>query len=167
MKYSFTKPLPKSIVSRSTKIWICLFLLSIIIIYTYGIYLNSKIDTLNAARQTIESNIDSKNKDISRLKYELSLNSINESYNKGLKSAVLKLFALIPDQVTITYMSLEEKSLVLKGTTPTQQVYSFYLGTPLKTIFDKSNVDFIPLTNGWFNFTSISTLGDDSSKARK
>lgn len=167
MRYSFTTPLQKSIISRSTKIWICLLLLSVVMIYAYGKYINDKTNTLNLAMQVIESNIDKQNKNIDRLKYEMNFNDVNINYNKGFESALLKVFALIPDQVTITYLSLEEKRLVLKGTTPTQQVYSFYLGTSLKTIFDKSNVDFIPLTNGWFNFTSISTLDDDTNKAVK
>lgn len=167
MRYSFTTPLQKSIISRSTKIWICLLLLSVVMIYAYGKYINDKTNTLNLAMQVIESNIDKQNKNIDRLKYEMNFNDVNINYNKGFESALLKVFALIPDQVTITYLSLEEKRLVLKGTTPTQQVYSFYLGTSLKTIFDKSNVDFIPLTNGWFNFTSISTLDDDTNKAIK
>lgn len=167
MRYSFTTPLQKSIISRSTKIWICLLLLSVVMIYAYGKYINDKTNALNLAMQVIESNIDKQNKNIDRLKYEMNFNDVNINYNKGFESALLKVFALIPDQVTITYLSLEEKRLVLKGTTPTQQVYSFYLGTSLKTIFDKSNVDFIPLTNGWFNFTSISTLDDDTNKAIK
>lgn len=172
MRYSFTPALPKSIISHLTKIWIFYILLSVAVIYVYGIYLNIQVKILDTTRQTTESNIDSQdsdidntNKNIARLQYELDLNKTNQNYNEELRNAILKLFALIPDQITITNMQLEEKRLVLKGITPTQQIYSFYLGTPLKSIFSKSNVDYFPLSNGWFNFTSISTI-EDSIEAK-
>ncbi|RDU65507.1 hypothetical protein [Helicobacter sp. MIT 14-3879] len=165
MKYSFTSPLPKSIISHLTKIWIFYILLSVVIIYMYGIYLHIQIDALTTTQQHSEADINAQdsyidmlNSNIERLRYEINLDSTNNKYNNELKNALLKLFTLIPDQITITYISLEEKKLVIKGITPTRETYSFLLQAPLKSVFTTSRVDFFPLQNGWYNFTSISTL---------
>ena len=115
--------------------------------------------------QITEDNMDAQdekisiiNKNTEQLQYEINLEQINKNYNYELQNALSKLFDLIPDQITITQISLEEDKLILKGITPTREIYSFLLQAPLKSIFTTSRVDFFPLPNGWFNFTSISTL---------
>ncbi len=165
MKYSFTNSLPKSIISNITKIWIFCTILSVAIIYLFGIYLNAQKNTLQITTQSTKINIDSIYKkaskikaDIDRLDYEITLDTINKNYSNELQNALIKLFALIPDQITITYIELEEKRLVLKGITPSREIYSFLLQSPLKSVFTTSRVDFFPLPNGWYNFTSISIL---------
>ncbi|RAX54955.1 hypothetical protein CCY99_02090 [Helicobacter sp. 16-1353] len=168
MRYSFTSPLPKSIISRLTKIWIFYIILSVMIVYLSGLYLNIERNTLRSNMEIAESNINTQDEqiakiqaDINRLQYELNLDNTNKFYNSELKSALLKLFELIPNQITITQISLEEKRLVLKGITPSREIYSFLLQAPLKSIFTTSRVDFFPLPNGWYNFTSISVLKEE------
>ena len=165
LRYSFTAPQPKHIVSKLTKIWIFYILLSVVIIYFAGIYLKIEVDMLNNNTQVIENNLniqDKKialiNKNIERLKYEANPHNINKNYNSEVQKSLLNLFALIPDQITITHIKLEEDKLTLKGITPTRELYSFLLQAPLRSIFTTSRVDFFPLPNGWFNFTSISVL---------
>ena len=51
---------------------------------------------------------------------------------------------------------MEDKKLTIKGITPSRELYSFLMQAPLRSIFNTSKVDFFPLQNGWFNFTSIS-----------
>lgn len=167
MKYSFTQPFPKSIISYLTKIWLFYIILSVGMIYLNGIYLNIKADTFKATKNMLDTQIDTQDENINtvnihtnRLNYELKLDNLNKYYNNELKDAIIKLFSLIPDQITITYIELEEKKLVLKGITPSRETYSFLLQAPLKSIFNTSKVDYFPLPNGWYNFTSISTLDE-------
>lgn len=165
VRYSFTAPRPKSIVSKLSKIWIFYTILSVAIIYIGGIYLKIETNIFQSDTQITEDNMDAQdekisiiNKNTEQLQYEINLEQINKNYNYELQNALSKLFDLIPDQITITQISLEEDKLILKGITPTREIYSFLLQAPLKSIFTTSRVDFFPLPNGWFNFTSISTL---------
>lgn len=165
VRYSFTAPRPKSIVSKLSKIWIFYTILSVAIIYIGGIYLRIETNIFQSDTQITENNMDAQdekisiiNKNTEQLQYEINLEQINKNYNYELQNALSKLFDLIPDQITITQISLEEDKLILKGITPTREIYSFLLQAPLKSIFTTSRVDFFPLPNGWFNFTSISTL---------
>lgn len=165
VRYSFTAPRPKSIVSKLSKIWIFYTILSVAIIYIGGIYLRIETNIFQSDTQITEDNMDAQdekisiiNKNTKQLQYEINLEQINKNYNYELQNALSKLFDLIPDQITITQISLEEDKLILKGITPTREIYSFLLQAPLKSIFTTSRVDFFPLPNGWFNFTSISTL---------
>ena len=169
VRYSFTTPQPKYIVSKLTKIWIFYMIVSVIIVYFGGIYLKIEVNMLNNNAQIVENNMniqDKKialiNKNIERLKYEANLDNINKNYNNEVQQSLLNLFALIPDQITITQIKLEEEKLTLKGITPTRELYSFLLQAPLRSIFTTSRVDFFPLPNGWFNFTSISVLNKEA-----
>ena len=124
---------------------------------------------LNNNAQIVENNMKKKkkkialiNKNIERLKYEANLDNINKNYNNEVQQSLLNLFTLIPDQITITQIKLEEEKLTLKGITPTRELYSFLLQAPLRSIFTTSRVDFFPLPNGWFNFTSISVLNKEA-----
>lgn len=169
VRYSFTTPQPKYIVSKLTKIWIFYVIVSVIIVYFGGIYLKIEVNMLNNNVQIVENNMniqDKKialiNKNIERLKYEANLDNINKNYNNEVQQSLLNLFALIPDQITITQIKLEEEKLTLKGITPTRELYSFLLQAPLRSIFTTSRVDFFPLPNGWFNFTSISVLNKEA-----
>lgn len=168
VRYSFTTPQPKYIISKLTKIWIFYMIVSVIIVYFGGIYLKIEVNMLDNNIQIVENNMniqDKKialiNKNIERLKYEVNLDNINKNYNNEVQQSLLNLFALIPDQITITHIKLEEEKLTLKGITPTRELYSFLLQAPLRSIFTTSRVDFFPLPNGWFNFTSISVLNKE------
>lgn len=165
MRYSFTQPLPKSIISRLTKVWVFYIALSVGIVYLYGIYLNLQKYALRSNMNLTEMSIDSSDSEtaqvtrhIERLKYEANLYNLNKTYTDELRIALTKLFDLIPDQITITQITLEENRLVLKGITPSREIYSFLLASPLKSVFTTSSVNYFPLPNGWYNFTSISTL---------
>ncbi len=168
MKYSFTAPQPKSIISHLTKIWLFYLVLSLFIIYCYGIYLQYRISAFIATAQTSnieidtqDAGLDNMNAAMDRLRYQIALDSQNKAYNNDLTIAVTKLFDIIPDQITINYLQLEPDKLTLKGITPTRENYKFLLEAPLKSTFTKSRADFFALPNGWYNFTSISTVGDE------
>lgn len=167
MKYSFSSPQPKSIISNISKIWVFYIALSVAIIYINGIYLNIKIAAFNANKNELETqisvgekNIDVENLNSARLEYEINLDSLNKLYSDEVKIAISKILDIIPDQITISHLILEEKKLILKGITPSRETYAFLLQAPLKSIFTTSRVDYFQLENGWYNFTSINILED-------
>lgn len=168
MKYSFTKPLKKTIISKLTKIWLFYITLSAIMIYALGSYLTLQRYNLEANLKNTESNINERDdnskiitNNIKRLEYEISLDKTNTNYNIALKDALSNILNLIPDDITITQLVLEEKKLILKGTTPTREIFAFKLQAPLKAVFTTSNVNYFQLPNGWYNFTSISELKEE------
>lgn len=167
MKYSFTPPLQKSIISHLTKIWIFYILLSLGLIYGYGVYLQFQITAIKAHTQQSggditehDAFINATNKNVYNLQYEINLDSTNQSYNNDVNLATAKLFDIIPDQITINHIMLEESKLIIKGITPTREAYAFLMDAPLRATFSKSRADFFALPNGWFNFTSISTVDE-------
>ncbi len=167
MKYSFTPPLQKSIISHLTKIWIFYILLSLGIIYGYGVYLQLQMTTIKAHATQSGGNItqhdafiNATSENVRLLQYEIDLDSTNRTYNNDVNLALTKLFDIIPDQITVNYILLEETKLTIKGITPTREVYAFLMEAPLKATFTQTRADFFALPNGWFNFTSISTVSE-------
>lgn len=75
-----------------------------------------------------------------------------------LKESVENLFDLIPEQITLNKIQMEQYQLTLYGTTPSKQIYTFLLEVPLRSIFHQSRADFYMLPNGWYNFVSVSKL---------
>ena len=80
------------------------------------------------------------------------------SQNNMLKDSVENLFDLIPEQITLNKIQMEQYQLTLYGTTPSKQIYTFLLEVPLRSIFNQRRADFYMLPNGWYNFVSISKL---------
>ena len=163
MRYSFTEALPKSIISKLAKIWIFYLVISVIIIYGAGVYLTMQKNVVIINTRSIENAIENREKQIEnirsnydRLNEEIDLNKLNTEYNNKVRNALSNLFEFIPDQITITQIIMEDKKLTIKGITPSRELYSFLMQAPLRSIFNTSKVDFFPLQNGWFNFTSIS-----------
>ena len=93
MKYSFTQPLQKSIISHLTKIWFFYIFLSLGIIYVYGVYLELQITTIKAHTQSSggditehDAFINGINENVSLLQYEINLDALNKNYNRHLKN---------------------------------------------------------------------------------
>lgn len=78
--------------------------------------------------------------------------------NLMLKESIENLFDLIPEQITLNKIQMEQYQLILYGTTPSKQIYTFLLEVPLRSIFHQSRADFYMLPNGWYNFVSVSKL---------
>ena len=55
--------------------------------------------------------------------------------NSILKESIENLFDLIPEQITLNKIQMEQYQLTLYGTTPSKQIYAFLLEVPLRSIF--------------------------------
>jgi hypothetical protein len=163
--YSFTKPRKKEAFSYETKLLFALFHTTLMILLIIEFVLNYKIWTYQ-----------DKTKDYKTKNYDLKLNikknknkifQINEqkilyddlmTNNLFLKDSIKNLFDLVPDKITLESARMSEKKLILKGITPTKEVYKYLLLAPLESIFHHTYTSYYQQENGWFMFESTSTL---------
>lgn len=165
MRYSFTPPLPKSSISKLTKIWIFYFILTSTIFYFAGIQLELQRNNLNIELQIIESNIKDSQEEqakialtIERLEFEKNILKEDIKHNEDLILTINHLLDLIPPQITLSSIELSEHKLTIKGVTPTREAATLLLTAPLRSYFNTSEANFLERPDGWFNFTSISVL---------
>lgn len=163
MTYSFIRPKPKSIFKRYTKIWFFYTVLAVVCIYAFAQALEKQsIEKINEKAQIEETIQHTKLKAIvvkdyiERLDYEVNLGEKIQIQNKMLKDGLSNLLNLIPDQITTKSIELDYNMLVMKGLTPSKEVYKFLLEAPLRAVFTQTKVEFYPLMIGWFNFVSVS-----------
>lgn len=163
MIYSFIRPKPKSIFKRYTKIWFVYSILAVACISGFAKILENQIISRVNEQARIEENIQHTKlkaivlKDyIERLDYEIKLGGEIQAQNQMLKDGLVNLIGLIPDQITTKSIALDYNMLVMKGVTPTKEVYKFLLEAPLRAVFTQTKVEFYPLMSGWFNFVSVS-----------
>lgn len=163
MKFSFLTPKPKYIFAKITKIWIMYIIFSMIIIFgflivlKYQTYLSQKKEHDYQLKQIYyQQEISKLESYYSRIVYESNLAKARQTSNFMVRDAVINLFNIIPDQITTTYIEVGSNSLIIKGVTPSKEVFKFLLQDPLKAIFGKSAVSFFALSDGWYRFVSIS-----------
>lgn len=165
MNYSFTQPGRKTLLKKVSRIWwgyifLTLFIfagfVAILKIQGYFMQQNAQISItkqkilLDEIKQHQEALIVEQEK-VNFKEYITYQNSI-------LKESIENLFDLIPEQITLNKIQMEQYQLTLYGTTPSKQIYTFLLEVPLRSIFHQSRADFYMLPNGWYNFVSVSKL---------
>lgn len=173
MTYSFIRPRRKPVFSLFDKIWFGLFLFGIVFILSiYFMYL-TKIEFIN-------SSIENKKQEVlliqeaitnANVSYEIMLtqsqlaNAFN-AQNTAIKDSLKNLFDMIIKTGSITLESMEqdENSLTLIGITPTKEMFSLLLETPLKSIFDESSTSYYRLNNDWYRFVSINKNNSSERK---
>lgn len=168
MRYSFITPQEKKIFEDNTKIWMGLFALSIVMLLVFNLFLSYKqsdMELLREENKLIEKDVAQQIATNSEL-----LQTLNKDKNFGeqiltdndvLKESLKNLFELIPDQITVNEARMESDTLVIKGITPSKDVYEFLLAVPLKSIFSSSKATFYRLPNGWYNFVSINKVDEE------
>ncbi|MFG5110793.1 hypothetical protein O8I48_08125, partial [Campylobacter lari] len=55
-----------------------------------------------------------------RAEFELDIIKSDDIDNSVVKDGIINLLNLIPDQITISYMQINNKSLIIKGVTPSK-----------------------------------------------
>lgn len=172
--YSFTPPIKKTLLKKVSRIWWGYIFLTLFICFGFVFMLKIQAHFMN--KHTKEA-IDSQQRVLREIKdvQSLFLQEEEKVYfgdfiakqNVLLKDSIENLFDLIPEQITLNKIQMEQYQLVLYGTTPSKQIYTFLLEVPLRSIFTQSRADFYTLPNGWFNFVSVSKLSADNIQTSK
>lgn len=165
--YSFIRPQKKHIISKLSKIWIFYVSASVAIIAVYmGVVEAEKLYMTIQTEENLQRKQNYQNQ-IARVQAELSTAQDQSAFanqiqaqNARITKTILSLFDLTPDQITLHSIEMHKDRLILKGVTPSKEIYNFLLEAPLRSIFNESRVDFFPLSNGWFNFVSVSRTLD-------
>ena len=169
--YSFIKPQKKPIFSLFSKIWM-LFISTIVLLFAaVNLFIELKSGSLRNETQISKQKQDQIKEQIKQTDELTALlkqrrDSANEilASNAVLKQSVRNLLDLVPSSITLNEIAMDKNSLVVKGTTPSRDVYNMLLATPLKSIFNTSNTSFYQLDSGWLNF--ISTNKTDSLEGK-
>jgi len=169
--YSFIKPQKKPIFSLFSKIWM-LFISTVVLLFAaVNLFVELKSSSLRNETQISKQKQDQIKEQIKQTDELTSLlkqrrDSANEilASNAVLKQSVRNLLDLVPSSITLNEIAMDKNSLVVKGTTPSRDVYNMLLATPLKSIFNTSNTSFYQLDSGWLNF--ISTNKTDSLEGK-
>ncbi len=168
MNYSFTQPGKKTILKKVSRIWCGYIFLTLFIFGGFVAMLKVQGDFMQENEKVA---IEMQEQMLKQIKEYQEIMIIEEekvqfeayvaSQNKMLKESVENLFNLIPEQITLNKIQMEQYQLILYGTTPSKQIYTFLLEVPLRSIFNQSRADFYMLPNGWYNFVSISKLSQE------
>ncbi|MDO7252312.1 hypothetical protein [Helicobacter cappadocius] len=163
MNLSFIASKPKYIFAKITKIWFFYIILSLVILFgfmsllKYQIFLSkARVNDYQEKQAFYHTQIGKIDAYEERILLESELAKDRAVHNLMIRDAVVNLFNIIPDQITISYIEIGNDSLSMKGSTPSKEVFNFLLQDPLKAIFGKSSVTFFALSSGWYNFVSLS-----------
>lgn len=177
MKYSLITPKIKPVFNLFTRIWIYFTMISISLIlivfivvvfksYYAAFELNNKKEELLHITKQIQINKD-KYKELSRQnnQAEIVLGRINEDgKNLILLNSIKNLFTLVPKNISLDEVVLENNSLTIRGVTPTKETFALLLEAPLRSVFTNSQTSYYQLENGWYRFVSINTTLEENNE---
>lgn len=165
MKLSFISPNRKFFLSAIAQAWVACFIASILVIAMIWFLLDWQIERFLQYSKQIQQQIkqeqshqDTLNQRLSFLQLQIQKIQEAQQQNTSLTNAIQNLFDLIPEQITINSISLSDQSLIIKGITPSKELYTFLLDPSLKAIFSQSRVNFFILPSGWYNFVSVNKI---------
>ena len=159
--YSFIKPQKKPFFDLFSKIWLLFIATAVLLFAIVNLVVELKSNSLLNETQ-ISRQKQAQTKEQIRQTDELTAllkqrrDSANEiaASNAVLKQSLRNLLDLVPSSITLHEIAMDKNSLIVKGTTPSRDVYNMLLATPLKSIFSTSNTSFYQLGSGWLNFVS-------------
>lgn len=167
MTYSFIKPKIKPLFSPFTKAWIFFIIFMVCVMVGFNIFMVSSINSLNKnikdykkEQITLNESIIRTNKNIKEVIKKVDLSEEVSASNALLRDSLKNLFDLVPDQITLTKIIMERDSLIIYGKTPTKDAYNFLLSSPLRSIFDSSDVVFYQNRSGWYRFISTNKINN-------
>ncbi|WP_026944152.1 hypothetical protein [Helicobacter rodentium] len=171
MNYSFTQPGKKTILKKVSRIWwgyifltLFIFVGFVAMLKVQGYFMQQNEKAAIEMQQQMLKQIKEYQEIMLAEEEKVYFHSYVESQNKMLQESVENLFDLIPEQITLNKIQMEQSQLTLYGTTPSKQIYTFLLEVPLRSIFHQSRADFYMLPNGWYNFVSISKLNQEEAQ---
>lgn len=168
MNYSFISPSKKTLLKKVSRIWwgyifltLFIFVGFVVMLKIQGYFMqNGAIQAINEQKATLEE-IKSIQQFLVKEEEIVHFGEFIAKQNLMLKDSIINLFEMIPEQITLNKIQMEQYQLTLYGTTPSKQIYIFLLEVPLRSIFNQSRADFYLLSNGWYNFVSVSKLNQE------
>ena len=168
MNYSFVSPNKKTLLKKVSRIWwgyifltLFIFVGFVVTLKIQGYFMEIKTAEALQAQQTALDEIKKFQEIRDQEAQRVQFGKFITNQNAMLKESVENLFDLIPEQITLNKVQMEQYQLVLYGATPSKQIYTFLLEVPLRSIFHQSRADFYLLPNGWYNFVSVSKLNNE------
>ena len=165
MNYSFTQPSKKTFLKKVSRIWWGYIFLTLFIFAGFvaalkvqGYFMLQNAQASIAEQKTLLDEIKQHQESLIVEQEKVHFQEYITQQNLMLKESIENLFDLIPEQITLNKIQMEQYQLILYGTTPSKQIYTFLLEVPLRSIFHQSRADFYMLPNGWYNFVSVSKL---------
>jgi len=151
-----------------SSLWLGFIILIALGLIIFGILIHHKssfyikmLDNLHQQNSTAEKNVTHLQKKVMMVKMQGELVQEVKKANAVLKESIQNMFDLIPDQITLTKVVMEKKSLYLKGYTDSKASYTLLLEPPLKSIFTKTDVKFTKDKKGRMVFESYSTIANE------
>lgn len=165
MTFNFISPTRKVFLSAIAQSWVACFIASSLVVAMIWFLLDWQIERFLKHSKEIQRQITKEqtyqndlNQKLSFLQFQIQKLQEARQQNTSLTNAIQNLFDLIPEQITINSISLTDQSLIIKGITPSKELYTFLLDPSLKAVFAQSRVDFFVLPSGWYNFVSVNKI---------
>lgn len=159
--YSYKPFKHKNVLFPDTKIWIGFFLFSVFLLIVFNALIQQKINESYILMSENKVYVKNLNTDQFLIKQEMENVEFKKnftekiySHNVILRDSIKNIFDLVPEKITLTELTMRDKSLSMRGITPTKDMYRFLLEVPLKSIFDRSRVNFYLTKDNEYRFTS-------------
>ncbi|MDR2151678.1 MAG: hypothetical protein LBO72_02550 [Helicobacteraceae bacterium] len=167
MSYSLTKARAKRLLDTDTKLWIlftgfiiALFIAIKILLTILITAQEIRMESYRKERISQEEQMENLQKQTQLVMQDIETVSRTIAKNKVIKDSLINLLDLIPDQIYLTEAQASEKSLRIKGYTPSQDIYNYLLKPPLESIFAKTAVSFLSNGKGGYVFDSLSVMDE-------
>lgn len=168
MIYSLKTPTLKPILNNFNKLCLVVLISFIAFIIFFNFYLHYKNiyyknleSELKQNNITIEEKITQLKDDIKLKHKQLFLIKDSIANNEIMQQNIKNLFDLVPDSITLKEVKMSQNEVIIKGDTPTKELFNTLFYAPLKSIFNTSTTNFTQKSNGWYNFVSVN-LSDEN-----
>lgn len=165
MSFSFIKPQRRPVLSMFSKLWMVLISVVFLILLAVNfimVYKNHAMVQNIQILATQQENLSTQTAQVEELeaKLKVQIAAATDLYtsNAILKKSLQNLFDLVPNSITVEEVVMEKSSLVIRGITPSKDVFNQLLASPLRSIFTTSNTSFFRTDNGWFGFISTNKI---------
>lgn len=167
MTYSFTKPKIKPLLSLFARVWLLFYAFALALIMGFYFFVLSSYLIMSVQLENERTRANSMNAKIEEnnaafellsARKNLALQIIGEGGSNEKTHLMIKNifdFVIHSGGVQLESVVMNHNSLELRGVSPTKEMFILLIQTPLKSIFDESEVSFYPLPNGWFKFVNL------------
>ncbi|WP_418884051.1 hypothetical protein [Campylobacter majalis] len=165
MMYSFIKPEPRPLFSIFSKLWISFIAIVFALFLVANAFISFKNYSLKSRTTEFMQNQKKMNDEIVKideiteiLSTQVEIANNVTTSNLLLKQSLHNLFDLVPDSITLEEVHMDKNLLIIRGITPSKDVFNQLLASPLKSIFSTSNTSFYQIKNGWYGFVSTNKM---------